>query len=260
MIDQVTNTYLELVDRELPGFVQGLYLVGSAVLDAWQPELSDIDTIVFTAREPAADDLATLDRIHRSLATRPYFDSVYVPPSLATTWPTHKEPVPFVVNGAFQTGKPCGELTPVVWQVLQRYGVKVRGPEIADLDVRVDPGELLRYNLDNLRDYWQPSVVANEPHLAALDPAEPLDAETVVWFVTGPARLHHTAATGDIISKAAAADYLASQFPQHAALARRAAAFRTGSPEVFTLPDLREAFDSVHTVANDAWRRFAARR
>ncbi|GIM93323.1 nucleotidyltransferase domain-containing protein [Paractinoplanes toevensis] len=259
MIDKVTNTYLELVDCELPGFVQGLYLVGSAALDAWQPRLSDIDTIILTASEPTADDLAVLDKIHQSMATRPYFDAVYVPPALATAWPTHQEPVPFVVNGVFRTGKPCGELTPVVWQVFRRYGVRVRGPEIADLDVGVDPGELLRYNLDNLRDYWQASVVENTPHLAALDPAQPLDAETVVWFVTGPARLHHTAATGDIISKAAAANYLAELFPQHADLARRAAAFRAGEPAVFTLSDLREAFDSVNTVADDAWRRFGTR-
>jgi hypothetical protein len=39
-------------------------------------------------------------------------------------------------------------------------------------------------------------------------------------------------------------------------MARRVAAGGAGEPEVFRLPDRREAFASVNAVADDAWRRF----
>ncbi|GAA2637225.1 nucleotidyltransferase domain-containing protein [Paractinoplanes durhamensis] len=254
MIYKTTNIYLEAVDQALPGFVRGLYIVGSAALNAWQPGASDIDAIIYTSRPASGDDLAVLAKIHQNMPPRPYFDPVYLEPALAGEWPMHQEPAPFVVDGALQpAGKPCGELTPVVGLVLQKYGIRVRGPEI---NLKIDPAELLRYNLENLRDYWQAGVVGADEQLAAMDQAEPVDADSVVWTVTGPARLHRTAATGDIIAKTAAAGYLAELFPRYAGLAARAAAHRAGTPQVFTVTDLRAAIASVNEVAEDAWRRF----
>ncbi|WP_141719414.1 hypothetical protein [Micromonospora peucetia] len=71
----------------------------------------------------------------------------------------------------------------------------------------------------------------------------------------GPARLHYTLARGDIISKAAAGEYLAQLFPGYADLAHRAVRWRTGEAERFTATDLVAAGDSVNVVADDAWRR-----
>jgi hypothetical protein len=73
----------------------------------------------------------------------------------------------------------------------------------------------------------------------------------------GPARLHHTLAHGDVISKAAAGAYLAALFPQYATLADRAIAHRAGTPQAFTFADVRTAAASLNAVADDASRRFA---
>ena len=155
IVEKSTRAYLDAVDRRLPSYVRGLYLVGSAALNAWQPGVSDIDTVILTSRTASADDLAALAEVHLAMPESPCFDGVYVDPGLAAQWPADRRVVPFVVNGEFRTDRPCGELTPVLWLTLRRYGRVVRGPAVDELDVRVDQDELRRYNLDNLRDYWQ---------------------------------------------------------------------------------------------------------
>ncbi|MFI5890349.1 nucleotidyltransferase domain-containing protein [Actinoplanes sp. NPDC051513] len=252
MIDTVTRDYLAAADAALPGFVEGFYLVGSVAVGAYQQGRSDIDAMIFTSRPASADDLAVLRDLHAKVAV----DGVYLEPALARTWPTDRPVAPFVVDGDLRAGQPCGELTPVVWLILQRYGIALRGPAVADLGVRVDPDEVRRYNLDNLREYWQANAHNFRSYVEALPAGEARDATIVAWYVLGPARLHHTAATGGIISKIEAGPYLASLFPEYAELAGRAVRHRAGEDVAFRTTDLLMAFDAVDAVAEDAWRRF----
>ncbi|MDO3703309.1 nucleotidyltransferase domain-containing protein [Micromonospora sp. C28SCA-DRY-2] len=256
MIEELTRRYLDAVDQALPGYVRGLYVVGSAALGAWQAGVSDLDTVVLTSRPATGDDLARLATVHAGLPRPPHLDGVYLEPALANSWPTDRPVAPFVVDGTLRTGQPCGELTPVLWLTLRRYGIPVRGPAVADLGIRVDSEQLRRYNLDNLRKYWQPRAATFPAELAEAAPDTVVDPGIVAWFVLGPARSHHTLTHGDIISKAAAGEHLARLFPEYADLARRAVRWRGGAAERFTATDLVAAGDSVHAVADDAWRRF----
>ncbi|GAA0471168.1 hypothetical protein Ade02nite_34500 [Paractinoplanes deccanensis] len=252
MIEEVTHRYLALADERLPGFVTGLYVVGSAAIGAWQPGVSDVDTVVLTSREAAEKDLAVLAEIHTEMG-RPYFDGVYLSPALAAVWPDDRRPVPFAVSGKLVTDRPCGELTPVVWLVLQRYGIAIRGA--ADPGVRVDLGNLRLYLLDNLRTFWRNQAAQIDEYLAG-GGDEPLDPEIVTFHVLGPARLHYTLAHGDIVSKSGAGDYLARLFPEYAGLAARAVRWRAGEPQEFTRADLAMTASAVNAVAEDADRRF----
>ncbi|WP_091316063.1 hypothetical protein [Micromonospora chersina] len=256
MIEELTRRYLHAVDRALPGYVRALYVVESAALGAWQPGASDVDTVILTSRPPTRDDLAQLARIHAGMPRSPHFDGVYLEPALARSWPADGRAVPFVVDGEFRTGAPCGELSPALWLTLRHHGIPVRGPAVDELGIRVDPERLRRYNLDNLREYWQARAATFPAELAGVSPDTPMDGGLVSWFVLGPARLHHTLAHGDIISKAAAGEYLAGLFPEYADLARRAVSWRAGEAERFTATDLIAAVDSVNAVADDAWSRF----
>jgi hypothetical protein len=78
MITDLTGAYLESVDHALPGFVDKLYVVGSAALDAWQPGVSDVDTVIFTSRVPTDADLAALRDVHAAMPAKPHFDGVYL--------------------------------------------------------------------------------------------------------------------------------------------------------------------------------------
>jgi hypothetical protein len=264
MPEELTNQYLRLVDQALPHLVTGLYVVGSAALGAWQPGHSDVDTVIVTSRVVTPDDLAALADVHAALPARPHFDGVYLDQVTFAERPVDRRPVPFVVDGRLRVDRPCGELNPVLWLTLHRYGRAVRGPAVTSLaGVPSGPDDngpfsvaLRRYNLDNLRGYWQPLAGGIRGHVAGADPADPADAGTPAWTVLGPARLHYTLAHHDVVSKAGAGAYLADLFPRWASLAHRAVRWRAGEPELFTVADLAAAADAVDAVADDAWRRW----
>jgi hypothetical protein len=261
MIEEVTARYLGAVDEALPGFVQMLYLTGSVALGAYQPGRSDIDTLIVTSREPDADDLTALAAVHAGMPSEPHFDGIYLDQSGLRRQPSDRPVVPFVVNGEFRTDKACGDLNPVLWLIMARYGVPVRGPAVAELDLTLDRAGLRRFNLDNLRTYWAP--LADELRKAVADQDDPMDIgndpvgpEGLAWCLLGPARLHYTLASGDVIPKPRVGEYLADAFPQWAELAVRTVRWRDNEPVGFTVADVRAAADSIDAVVADAWRRW----
>ncbi|BCJ67458.1 nucleotidyltransferase domain-containing protein [Polymorphospora rubra] len=258
VIFEHTDRYLRAVDAALPGFVEMLYIVGSAALGAWQPGHSDVDLVIVTSRPATADDLTALAGVHAALPGPPYTDGVYLDATTFAAQPDDGRPVPFVVNGEFRTDRPCGELNPVLWTVLRRHGIPVRGPAVADLGLVAAPAALRRYNLENLRDYWRPLAGRVRQETVGHDGAEPVPGEPVAWLVLGPARLHHTLAHGTVVAKADAGAYLGRLFPAWQALQERAVRWRGGADETFTVGDLRAAADSVEAVVDDAWSRWGA--
>ncbi|HEY6593540.1 MAG TPA: hypothetical protein VI011_05430 [Asanoa sp.] len=181
---------------------------------------------------------------------------MYLDRSAFGEFPADRRAAPFIVDGTLRTGEPCGELTPVLWLTLRRYGLAVRGPAVDALDIPVDRAALRRYSLENLRDDWQPIAAGIRRDLAAEPADAPVDGGDVAWCVLGPARLH-TLAHGDVIAKAAAATYLGRLFPQRGPLADRAVRWRAGHAETSTATDLRAAGHSIDTVVEDAWNRWA---
>jgi hypothetical protein len=261
MVEEASARYLAAVDAALPGFVEMLFLTGSVALGAFQPDVSDIDTVIVTARSPGPEDLAALGAVHASMPERPHFDGIYLDRRTFVQQPADRPVVPFVVNGQFRTDKPCGDLNPVLWLILDRYGLPVRGPAVADLGLVVDLDAVRRFNLDNLRTYWAPlageirQALRGVPDDVASD-ATDVDAEGVVWCVLGPARLHFTLANNDVVSKAGGGAYLAENFPAFGSLADRAVRWRRGEPVAFSAADARVAADSIDTVVADAWQRW----
>jgi len=261
MVEEVAGRYLAAVDEALPGFVEMLYLTGSVALGAYQPGPSDIDTVIVTSRSPESEDLARLATVHASMPGRPHFDGIYLDRDSFVRQPADRPVVPFVVNGQFRTDKPCGDLNPVLWLILNRYGRPVRGPAVADLDLVEDLDALRRFNLDNLKTYWAPSAdevraaVRGLPGDTLADTTE-VNGEGIVWCVLGPARLHYTLANNDVVSKAGAAAYLAEIFPVWGPLADAVARWRHGEPVAFTVADARAAADSIDAVVADGWQRW----
>ncbi|MFB9238273.1 nucleotidyltransferase domain-containing protein [Plantactinospora siamensis] len=253
-VAELVDRYLASVDAALPGFVRRLYLVGSVALGAWQPPHSDVDTIIVTGRPAGAAELTALAEVHGKLSGRPHLDGVYLAETAFAARPMNREVAPFLVDGELHTDRPCGELTPVIWLLLRRYGIPVRGPAVTGPEP--DEAAVRQYNLDNLRDYWQPLAGQIRAYATDQPPGDPVDAAGVAWTILGPPRLHYTLATGDITTKSEAAAYLAAEFPRWTELAGRAARWRTGAAEAFTVADLAAAADAVDAVTDDAWSRW----
>ncbi len=253
--DAVVDTYLCAVDARLPGLVTGAYGYGSLTLGDWRPGISDVDLLVVTARELTDADLDALAQTHAALPPGPDLDIVYAPAAWLTAdeLPDDERPTPYHLGGTLHRDAPCGQLTPVLWLSVTRHGRVFRGEP---LTVPVDPERLRRYNIDNLRSYWQRESGWPAALLGDADPAQVIPADPVVWLTLGPPRLHHTLTTGDIIGKTAAGEYLAREFPAYAELAGRAVNHRAGRPVTFTAADALTAGAAATAVISDATRRW----
>lgn len=235
--EEIARRHLAALDAAWPGRVEALYLTGSAVLGDWWPGRSDVDAVVVTAGPVTGADLA---------AVAHPVDGVYLDRTTFAARPTDERPVPHVVGGVVRTGEPCGELHPVLWLTLVRYGVAVRGP--VPTGPEPDPAAVRAWTRANLDGYWRRTAERARAAAAAVPGDTGVPADPVVWLVLGPPRLHHTLATGDVIGKSAAGAHLARRWPVHAGLAERAVRHRRGGDGRFTAADLAEAADAAAAV------------
>jgi hypothetical protein len=196
--------FLERLDDDLPGHIDGLYLVGSLAVDDYRPGRSDVDFVAVVREHPTTGVCARLAGVHQSVARespRPFLDGVYV------TWPGLRQnpvtltAVPFTHEGRFHESG-AFEANPAVWLTLRDHAFAVRGPEHPD--VWHDPEELRRWTVDNLGTYWR--GLAREVD-AAMAAGRTLPEEAIAWCVPGVLRLRYTLATGRITSKSGACRY-----------------------------------------------------
>ncbi len=214
LVEQVVDTYLGLVDAEVAGLVEGLYLEGSAVLGDFHPATSDIDFVAVTTAQPDRAMLAALERVHTYLWARwrrPFFDGIYLTWNDLARGPAHAGPVPYAHEGRFHA-ETNGEHNPVTWHTLARHGRACRGPVPARTDIWAVPEDLARWTDHNLDSYWRPWLQWATPLWTRFGRFA-LTSPATVWAVTGVSRLHYTLATGDITSKEGAGRYALQAFP-----------------------------------------------
>jgi hypothetical protein len=213
-VQRVVDTYLEAVDAEATGLVEGLYLTASAALEEFRPRTSDIDFVAVTSSPPDAAAVAALGRAHSRLrcdCSRPFFDGRYV------TWddlehdPRHASHGPYSREGRFHA-LGGGDCNPATWHTLASHGVRCRGPETANVAIWTDPAALASWTMNNFDGYWQPLLrrARRFPDPWSLIGFTSYGA---VWVVLGVCRLHYTLATGRIASKEQAGRYGLHTFP-----------------------------------------------
>ncbi len=198
--------WVDTFDEIAPRTIEGLYVVGSVALDDGQPHSSDIDVIAITT-EPADEDMAgTLLTAHTVFAERSPNRTVDGPfvawgDLLASPQGVTR---PWMLDGNFHHDAECFELNPITWYTLATYGVRVRGPELAELAIPIDQDDMVRFVIDNARSYW---TVVHDQFVAALGelrPSDTLSSSVPVWCLLGTCRMFYTAVTGDVASKSAA--------------------------------------------------------
>jgi Aminoglycoside adenylyltransferase, C-terminal domain len=196
-VNDVIDAYLRLADAEAPGLIEGLYLTGSAVLDDFRPNTSDIDFVAVTTTPLDKTAIAALAKARvrlRKRFPRTPCDELYV------TWDELKHEAASAGNA-------------VAWQTLAHYGIACRGPHPADLGIKTDARALVRWTLDNLNTYWRP-LLNHASYFLSPRSWIALTGYGAVWIVLGISRLHYTLATGDIISKEGAGLYALRTFPE----------------------------------------------
>lgn len=206
----VVDDYLTAVDAEVPGLVQGFYLVGSVALDDFHPASSDINFLAVTSDEPDADQVAALMRVHARQPRRPILDGIYTTWSDLTSAPHEAAPGPHI-HGTLLHRFCTHQRHPVTWHTLAQSGVAIRGPHPSELTVATDRQALADWCLDNLAGYWRSwwrrsSRLLSKPGLVCLGSWGP------AWGVLGVSRLHYSVVTGQITSKRGAGEYARMAF------------------------------------------------
>lgn len=209
IVRPVLDGYLHQVATEMPGFLEGLYLHGSLALDAFEPDLSDIDFIAVASRRCTASNLARLHAIHETLQRaypRWQLEGAYLCwgdlGQLEDTIPPH----PHIHDGVLH---PSGyhDINHVTWWVLSRRGITVVGPPPDQLDIRVDWDDLVRTMHHNMHTYW--ASFTNQPQRMAWL----LSDYGIQWTVLGVLRQLYTFRERDITSKTGAGLYALDHLP-----------------------------------------------
>jgi hypothetical protein len=213
-VERVVACYLQAVDDEAPGLVEGLYLTGSAALEEFRPRTSDVDFVAVTTQPLEAHEIAAVRRAHerlRSRCPRPTFDGRYLTWADLARDPKEALPGPYVTGGRFHL-RGYGDCNPVTWHTLAWHGVRLRGPDRSALAIQTDSSALHDWTLNNYDSYWRPLLrrARRFPDPWSLIAFTSYGA---VWIVLGVCRLHYTLASGKIGSKEAAGAYGLATFP-----------------------------------------------
>jgi hypothetical protein len=228
--------YLATADRLLPGRVTGLYLVGSAALGAFHPGRSDVDLVVVLDGDVALRRLRALHLCSGAAgaahALRHGRDPLtgtcnasFVREGDLQLPVTELPPVASHVGHVFHAGR-AFDVNPVMWKVLRERGIPVRGAAPEQLGLDPQPEVLRAWNLANLASYWRPWAERVRHRRFDRRPRW-----TVAWGALGPARLHHTVATGGVVAKEEAGAYALDTFDRRwHPLVREGIAYREGRP------------------------------
>lgn len=251
MAERNAQRFLAFADRLFGDRLVGFYVVGSAALGGFIPDRSDLDFVAVIDRPSGGDcRRALLAQIVSGARTGvPAFlrghtagpgscNGVYIAADQISRPVTQITPIASHHGISFDRGS-AFDVNPVVWKTFAEHGIALRGPAPSALGLDPEPGLLKHWNLQNLNGYWKSCATAATNGRPPLKPWMPARWATS-WTVLGPARLHHTIATGDIISKQQAGhNALATFEPEWHPIIEEALAYWHGEPPHPAFPDNR---------------------
>lgn len=236
-VSVAVRAYFRAADRIVPGGIIACAVTGSITLGAFRPERSDIDLVAVIADEwrKRPDLIRRLRALHLSQLPRltaraasgkgasSCCNTAFIWESEVSLPVTGITPVASHTGELFEAGS-AFDVNPAVWKELIDGGITVRGRPIAYWELDPEPDQLAPWIRANLREYWSPlaAQLRDRPQRSVralarriLTSPRGLSAGTVEWCVLGPARMHHTLVTGEIISKEQAGRRALDTFPQH---------------------------------------------
>lgn len=273
-VAHAVGAYLRAADRVLPGGIVAAAVGGSIALDAHRPGASDVDLVALLDDDLRGrrDLLPRLRALHVSQLPRllgravrghgfsACCNTAFVWESDVSLPVSRIEPVAshtgelFDARGAF-------DVNPVTWHELTRGGIPVRGGDLSTWRLDPEPDTLRAWTRQNLHDYWAP-LADRLSGRSGQSRRRPIGASRVEWCVLGPARMHATITSGDVVSKEEAGRRTLETFPEHApiihlALARlRRTAIPATPPRTHWREQTVDAMQAVITAATEPRPRF----
>ena len=208
-VNKVLDNYINLWKERMPNQLEGLYLHGSIVLDAYINDSSDIDFVAITKNRLKEKEIRVLSEIHKVIASRfdkPQMDGLFmVWEDLGKIRPDNNVTYPYYNGGkiGFNT-----HFNPVTWWLLKTRGISILGPDITEKPLNIDSQRLTSFVQANMNSYWADRVqnIENSFEQVVELSTKDLDEE-VEWTVLGLLRQYYTLKELDVISKVGAGEY-----------------------------------------------------
>ena len=199
----VVGRYLSLLDTELPGVVDAVYITGWPTNGDSRPQPRDIDFVTVTQHALGGDERARLATLHERLARahpRPPLEGVYATWDELSSAINELPALPTLIVG--QRGLQTVAANPVSWLSLKQCDLRLRGRGPQSLPITDEPTDLRAWSMSHLSGYW--SAWLRDAHRPTRVAASTWQTPGVVWSVTGVGRTLYTLATGELGSKTAA--------------------------------------------------------
>lgn len=253
--------FLAVADRLFGSRLVGFYVVGSAARGGFVPARSDLDFVAVVDPPDRGDcRRARLAQVASGVRTAApallrgrtagpgSCNGVYLSADQLQRPVTRITPIASHHGVTFERSR-AFDVNPVVWKTFAEHGVALRGPGPADLGLDPEPHLLRQWNIDNLNGYWRSCAAATMAGRPPLKPWVPARWATA-WTVLGPARLHRTIATGDVVSKQEAGRYALEVFaPEWHPIIEEALAYWDGAPADPAFDDARARHERSGTFA-----------
>jgi predicted nucleotidyltransferase len=208
-INEVLDTYFELLESKLPNLVEAYYLYGSVSLGAFKDGFSDIDFIAVIKRNATVTDVDTLKEIHKDMQRKfsdTILDGFYVMKEDLESLKRNEISSLRINDGKFQGFSKFDKNSIDAYQ-LKKYGITVKGQRIEDVNFKVNWDILISNMHDNLNTYWLNWVndCKRFPSIRYIGLLFSLGM--IEWGVLGVSRLFYTFKEKDITSKMGAGEY-----------------------------------------------------
>ncbi len=203
VIRPMLQAYVDLLNRELPNFVEAVYLHGSIALDAFDERQSDIDMIAVISHFVSESDIQKLGQIHQTIVSqypRWLLEVSYLQAADLGQPESVIAPHPIYHDNQLN---PAGhfDVSPLTWWLLKNKGIALLGADPQNLPYTVDWPTLIADMKHNMNTYWV--QFTNKPaRMMWL-----LANDGVAWTVLGVLRQYYTFRENDITSKVGAGEY-----------------------------------------------------
>jgi predicted nucleotidyltransferase len=263
VVNRSMRKLCESLQIRIPDTVESVYVYGSTALNAFIEGSSDIDFLVFVNRTLTPSDIQLIMEAHEDI--EPALSGLdimgaYMRQEDVGKYVGEISPVPTYFDKKIQPDGD-GDLNPVTWWILQRYGICVYGQHMS-FNYEISSDELIQYVIENMNSYWAGWIdrleqKLNSPGMTEHTVTLERNDFAVEWCTLGMLRQFYTIREHDVTSKIGAGEYGLTLLPERwHGLIREAIAIKRGensreyASQLKRMHDLVELLRLIHTESN----------
>lgn len=214
-VKEVVDEHIKVIELSLPKFLEAYYIYGSVSFGVFDYGNSDIDFIAVINRKATEIDINILIKIHDDMQRKFHktiLDGMYLLKDDIESLSKGEITCLRFNDGVFK-GIKTFDTNSVDAFELKKYGITVKGKEIANFKYTVDFDILTNKMKENINTYWLKWVNTYRRFSSIRFIGLLISLKTIEWGVLGVSRLYYTFMERDIASKVGAGEYALRTVP-----------------------------------------------